>query len=126
MAMFQKKTPLEKEWQILNKKEEKYLEKRAQKKDSKLNTLLAEKVPAKMQSTLDAAFEKAFSAIFEKGTGIIEKTYQKEKREKNYVINNFADEVEQSRRSLRKFSKEAQTAGNQNLLISVPLLWRTA
>ena len=118
MAMFQKKTPLEKEWQLLNKKEEKYLEKRAQKKDSKLNALLAEKVPAKLQSSLDAAFEKAFSTIFDKGTTIIEKTYQKDKREKKYIVNNFADEVEQSRRSLRKFSKEAQTAGNQNLLIS--------
>ena len=93
MAMFQKKTPLEKEWQSLNKKEEKYLEKRAQKKDSKLNALLAEKVPAKMQSTLDAAFEKAFSTIFEKGTTLIEKTYQKDKKEKKYIVNNFADEV---------------------------------
>ena len=118
MAMFQKKTPLEKEWQVLNKKEEKYLEKRAQKKDSKLNALLEEKVPAKMQSTLDVAFEKAFSTIFDKGTGIIEKTYQKEKREKKYIVNNFADEVQQSRKSLRAFSKEAQSAGKQNLLIS--------
>ena len=118
MAMFQKKTPLEKEWQLLNKKEEKYLARRAQKKDSKLNALLAEKVPAKLQSSLDAAFEKAFSTIFDKGTTIIEKTYQKEKKEKKYIVNNFADEVQQSRSSLRKFSKEARSAGTQNLLIS--------
>ncbi len=118
MAMFKKKTPLEKEWEILNKKEEKYLEKRLQKKDSKLNALLADKVPAKLQSTLDAAFEKAFSAIFVKGTTLIEKTYQKDKKEKQFAINNFADEVQQSRKSLRAFSKEAASAGNQNLLIS--------
>lgn len=118
MAMFKKKTPLEKEWQLLNKKEEKYLEKRAQKKDSKLNQFLEDKVPAKMQSSLDAAFEKAFSTIFEKGTAMIEKTYQKEKKEKRYMVNNFADEVEHSRKTLKAFSKEAQSAGNQNLLVS--------
>ena len=118
MPMFQRKTPLEKEWQILNRKEEKYLEKRVQKKDSKLNSMLAQKVPAKMQSTMDAAFEKAFSTIFEKGTTLIEKTYQKDKREKKYAVNNFVDEVERSRKSLRAFSKEAKSSGNQNLLIS--------
>ncbi len=118
MAMFQKRTPLEKEWQILNKKEVKYLEKRAQKKDSALNKFLAEKVPAKMQSTLDAAFEKAFATIFEKGTGMIEKTYKKDQKEKSYAVNSFADEVHQSRKSLRAFSKEAKSAGNQNLILS--------
>lgn len=118
MSMFKKKTPLEKEWQILNKKEKKYLEKRAEKKDSKLNSFLEDKVPAKLQSSLDAAFEKAFSTIFEKGTVMIEKTYQKEKKEKRYIVNNFADEVEQSRKTLKAFSKEAQSAGNQNLLVS--------
>ena len=118
MAMFKKKTPLEKEWEILNKIEEKYLEKRMQKKDSKLNAFLADKVPAKLQSALEAAFEKAFFAVFAKGTALIEKTYQREKKEKQFVVNNFADEVQQSRKSLQAFSKDAQAAGNQNLFIS--------
>ncbi len=118
MPMFQKKTALEKEWQMLNRKEEKFIEKRAQKKDSKLNNMLEDKIPAKMQGMLDAAFEKAFSTIFEKGTSVIEKTYQKEKKEKKYIVNNFADEVQHSRKTLRAFSKEAQASGNQNLIIS--------
>lgn len=50
------------------------LELERKEKDSILNQKLAEKVPEKLQSTLDAAFAKAFTLVFENGTGIIEKT----------------------------------------------------
>ena len=99
--MFQKKSPLEQEWEKLNKKEQKFLKLRIQKNDSILNQKLAEKVPAKLQSTLDAAFSKAFGMIFEKGTGIIEKTYKKEELQKTFQINEFTDEVRQSKKSLK-------------------------
>ena len=75
--------PCEKEWEALLKKEQRLLEKRKEKKETALNRLLAEKVPEKLQHTLDIAFEKAFHLIFEKGTGIIEKTYQKDKLKKS-------------------------------------------
>lgn len=45
MNRFQKKTPWEKEWELLEKKEKKYLEKRAEKKESALNRFLEEKIP---------------------------------------------------------------------------------
>ena len=72
-----------------------------------LNTenLMAEKVPEKLQSTLDKSFAKAFCAIFEKGTGVIEKTYRREELEKTYQINKFTNEVRQNRKSLKAFSK---------------------
>ena len=38
-------------------------------------------VPEKLDGTLKTAFFKAFELIFEKGTGIIEKTYNKEKKQ---------------------------------------------
>lgn len=38
-----------------------------------MNQKLEEKIPPKLQGTLDAAFAKAFALIFEKGTGIIER-----------------------------------------------------
>ena len=71
MQMSSRKTPKEKEWQRLEKKENAYLSKKIEKKDSKLNQLLQNKVPEKLQGTLDAAFAKAFSLVFEKGIGII-------------------------------------------------------
>lgn len=113
-----KKSALQKEWDDLLKKEEKLLVSRENKKESKLNQFLAEKVPEKLQGTLDAAFAKAFYLIFDKGTGVIEKTYKKENIKQEYQINEFTADVKQNRRSLRKISKKASAAGTANLLIS--------
>ena len=41
--------------------------------------------------------------IFEKGSGIIEKTFRKEELEKNYQINAYTDEMRHSRKSLKSF-----------------------
>ena len=113
-----KKSALEKEWEELIRKEEKLLLNREKKKESKMNQFLAEKVPDKLQGTLDAAFAKAFYLIFDKGTGVIEKTYKKENLEQEYKINEFTADIKQNRQSLRKISKKASAAGNVNLLIS--------
>lgn len=116
--IWDKKTPLEKEWEAIRKKELKYLSARADKKDSFLNRKLEEKVPEKLQATLDSAFCKAFELIFEKGTGVIEKTYKREEAQKDYQINEFTSQIRQDRKSLKAFSKKARGSGNVNLLIS--------
>lgn len=116
--MFQKKTPHQKEWEKFLKKEEKYLEKQQTKKESILNQKLEEKVPEKLQQTLDTAFSKAFHLVFEKGTGVIEKTYRKEDIKKNYLINELTNELKQNRKSIRTFSKNAKGSGTKNLLMS--------
>ena len=69
-------TAREKEWKRLERQERSYLE-RGSRRTSMVSRLLEEKVPAKLQETLNAAFSKAFELIFEKGTGIIEKTYDR-------------------------------------------------
>ncbi len=116
--MRQKQTPLQKEWERLEKQEILYLQKRMEKNDSKLNQLLAGKVPENLQNTLDNAFAKAFYMVFENGTGIIEKTYKKEELQKEYQINEYAAKVRDNRKSLKVFSKKASGAGNLNLLLS--------
>lgn len=118
MGIFQKKSPFEKEWELLVKREERCLKSRAEKKESFLNQKLEEKVPEKLQSTLDSAFAKAFTLIFEKGTGVIEKTYRRDELEKTFEINKFTDETRQTRKSLKAFSKQAGNAGNKNLVLS--------
>lgn len=100
------------------KKEQRFLEKRQQKKETALNRLLSEKVPEKLQHTLDAAFEKAFYLIFEKGTGIIEKTYPKEKLKKEFKVNLYADQVYGTRKTLQVFGKKAGRSGARNLAVS--------
>lgn len=113
-----KKSPLEKEWNALQKKEQAFLEKRVSKKDSLLSQKLEQKVPDKLQSTLDAAFEKAFSLVFEKGTGLIEKTYNAEQIRKEQSIRQFTADVKQDRKSLQAFSRHAGISGTKNLLLS--------
>lgn len=116
--MFQKKTPYEREWEDLQKKESKFLKSREEKQDSLLNKKLEEKIPEKLQSTLDAAFEKAFGLIFDKGTAVIEKTYKKDELEKEYKINAYTDELRKSKKTLHTFSKKAAGRGRVNLLLS--------
>ena len=116
--MKQKKTVRRKEWEALKKKEKKFLDSRKEKKESALNRLLAEKVPDQLQSKLDAAFEKAFSLIFLKGTGMIEKTYSREKMERTYQVNHYLAGLEENSRNIKAFSKSADAAGGRNLLLS--------
>lgn len=108
----------EKEWDALCKKEQRFLADRQTKKETALNRLLEEKVPDKLQQTLDGTFEKAFILVFEKGTGVIEKTYNKEALEQNYQVNAYTNKVCGERRSLRTFSKKANKVGNINLVFS--------
>lgn len=116
--MKQKKTVRRREWEEIRKKEKKFLDSRREKKESRLNRLLEEKVPDQLQSKLDAAFEKAFSLIFQKGIGLIEKTYSREKIERTYEVNRYLAGLEENRRNMRAFSKSADAAGGKNLIIS--------
>ena len=111
-------TPLEKEWGRVVNQELAYLSKRTEKSESKLNQLLEKKVPAGLQNTLDKAFSKAFRLVFEKGTGVIEKTYNKEEMRKNYQVNAYAAKVHGDKKSLKVFSGKAKGAGAGNLLMS--------
>lgn len=60
-------------------------------------------IPKKLSGTLDAAFAKGFALIFEKGTGIIEKTYNKRKEKASFKINTYASEVMADKAKCKKF-----------------------
>lgn len=118
--MFKKNnmTAWEKEWNALQKREQAYLMKSAQREVSNLNKLLEEKIPEKLQNTLVSAFEKAFKLIFEKGSPIIEKTYRKDELEKRHKMNRYSAELYGDRKHLKAFSKSANASGVKNLLVS--------
>ena len=118
MTLFKRKSPMEREWDQLIKREEKLTRKRMEKKESVLNQKLEKYVPEKLQDTLEAAFGKAFTVIFDKGTGVIEKTYNRDELEKQYQLNEYAQELFQNRKSLKAFSKKAEGAGRKGLFVS--------
>ena len=113
-----KLTPLEKEWIKAESQELTFLQKKSEKTDSKFSQFLESKIPAGLQNTLDKAFAKAFQMVFEKGTGVIEKTYNKEEMKKKYQINEYAAKVYGNKKSLKVFSGKAKGAGAGNLLLS--------
>ena len=113
----EKKTPWEKEWEELCRREQRFLARRREKKDAFLSRKLEEKVPQRLQERLDATFFRAFRMIFEKGTPVIEKTYKKKEMEKAYQVDVFAASVMEDRKSLRAFSRKAVTAGGKGLAV---------
>ena len=109
---------IEKEWQQLMKAEQAFLNKNMPARSLGWQDKVAKFVPQKLESTLNTAFYKAFELIFDKGTGVIEKTYQKEKKEQNYKINEYAAEVRGTRRAMRAFGREATVSKNLNMAVS--------
>ena len=118
MPKFNRKTGCQKEMDAVNKRDQRFFDRHVSKRESALNDLLAGKVPPKLQQTLDIAFEKAFALVFEKGTGIIERTYKKDEMEKEYWVNRYANEIYQSRKSLKTFSKKAGQKSSANFVLS--------
>ena len=118
MERWKRKSPWEKEWEDLKKKEKKFTEKRLSGPTCAIINKLDRFVPDKLSGTLNAAFFKGFEVIFDKGTGVIEKTYNKGKREKEFQVNTYAAELSADKRSVRSFTKQASSAKKLNLLVS--------
>ena len=107
----------ENEWDDLRRREEKYIYKNCV-QGTKLFSKLQKIVPKNLQSKLDAAFSKAFEVIFEKGTGVIEKTYNKEKRQSEYEVREYAAKIREDKQNVRAFRKKASGYARKNLLFS--------
>lgn len=109
---------IEKEWVKIIKAEGRFIDHNLHKKEAGWQKTLEKYVPEKLSQNLNNAFGKAFELIFEKGTGVIEKTYNKEKRQKEHQVNAYAAEIFGSRKSMKVFGKQAKASKNVNTLLS--------
>ena len=109
---------IEKEWQQLLRAEQSFLSRNMSPRSVGWQEKIAKFVPDKLENTLNTAFYKALDLIFDKGTGIIEKTSQKDKKAQNYKINAYAADVRNTRWSLRAFGREAAASKNFNMAVS--------
>ncbi len=118
VSLLNRKSAWEKEWDDLKKKEAKYTFKRQEGPTSVLIEKLDRFIPKKLNDTLDAAFSKAFALIFEKGTGVIEKTYNKEQKQADYKVDAYATEIKADKKSVKRFTKRAKASKATNLMIT--------
>ncbi|MBE6021784.1 MAG: EcsC family protein [Cellulosilyticum sp.] len=102
----------------LDDKEMKFIKKYQTVEDSWIHQKLEDKVPEKLQEKLDVAFHKAFELVFEKGTGVIEKSYHRQDYEQTYQVNAYASKLKQNKKAMQTFSKEASKSRTKNLVIS--------
>ncbi len=97
----QKQSPVKKELDKIEREEEKLLQNAMKPKAaSGWKSKLEEKIPAKTLAGLKKAFAKGFSVIFEKGSVLIEKTYDRDSIEKDFQINDYAMDVKGGRKEI--------------------------
>lgn len=107
---------LEKEEQrILNRKENKFFKSKVDPVKEKIQ----EKIPDKLKDTLEKAFLKSFQLVFEKGEAYIEKTYQKDRKELEHDLNNYAIDKEFNKRHIKRLDKQASTSNMLNTSFTV-------
>ena len=107
-----------KEKQNLAKKEEKFIRKKEilfiKKKVDPLKSKVEDKIPERLASTINKAFEKGFYFIFAKGTSIIEKSYDINEIKLEADVNKYRLSKELSSKNLKIIDKGV----NQGKVIS--------
>lgn len=111
-------TDFELEWKKQLAAEKKYINERSKRGDSRLNSLLQAKVPNKLRYTLDEGFAKAFELIFAKGTGVIEKTYNRRDIERSSRVRRIIAQNNPTRRALRDASRGSMVQKTKNTVLS--------
>ena len=112
------KTVLQKEIERHRRAERRFLKKQFYKEPTKLDLFLADKVPEKLESTLNAAFAKAFHLIFSKGTWLISKTYSEDKLVEEFELAAEELEILGGSKQMRRFKRRAAVTGTAHTLVS--------
>lgn len=114
---------MKKEFKNIAKKEERFLRIKETKKEiSKVQEWkdkVNEKIPETLKNTLEVAFYKSFLLIFEKGTGVIEKSYDREKMVMEHDINNYAIKKKITKKNLNRVDSQAKKSKLGNTCVSV-------
>lgn len=107
-----------KELQKIEKKEERLFNQKGN-MDIKIFTKKVEaKIPPDFHARLNNVFYHGFKLVFQKGVGVIEKTYNKEKSQDNYDINNYAFDLLEDKRGVRRLTKAAHKKHLTNMGIA--------
>lgn len=119
--MFTLRNLIKKNLNKLDKKENKILNNKKGLIDEKLEPFVDKVesyVPEGLKNTLDKAFYNSFKIVFEKGTKVIEKSYNKKKIQSNHNLHDFSFRKVKNRRTLSRIDKHAQRSKFINTSIS--------
>lgn len=113
-----KKNALKKELLFIERKEKK-METAAKKAGTaRWKGALEEKVPKKVYTGLQSAFQKAFSLVLKKGTILIEKSYHKDTLQKEHMIRDYALKIKGSKKEIKQLNKSAKKADAFNCTLT--------
>ncbi len=112
---------VKKQLEKIEKQEKKYLEKKEGKlycKKKAFGEAIENKIPEKVKQAIEKAFYKGFLVLFEKGTAVIEKTYDKEKIlwQHQFYENRF--EQKRKNKQFQKMIKSANQCNRINMTIT--------
>lgn len=80
---------------------------------------VSDNIPEKLKENLELAFYKGFKMVFEKGTGIIEKSFDKEKVNIEHEVYNYLIDKNQNVKNLRVLNKKTKGKINKNMAITM-------
>ena len=98
----------------IGKKEKKLLDKNKKGTVRAVSEKLENKIPEGVRVKLETAFYKGFRLVFSKGTGWIEKTYNKEKRMLEYEAEDYTYKRDQ-KRVIKQLNKVSSRSSMSNL-----------
>ncbi|MBP3596167.1 MAG: EcsC family protein [Clostridia bacterium] len=104
---------IKQELNILDKKEKRFLNKEVI--EGNFKSKIYEKIPESLEGVLNKAFIKAFEIVFNKGSLIIEKSFNKEKINLDYEVNKFMLDYKENHANIKKideYSKKANVVNN--------------
>ena len=92
--------------------------KKIHKKKKAFSHTLEQKIPLKLRKSIQNAFYKGFLVIFEKGTDVIEKTYDKEKILWEYQFQDKKFCENKKRKQFKKLEKCANKSNRMNIAVT--------
>ncbi len=114
---------LKKQFNQLNKKEERFLNKKENNLfKSMIDPVVSQLegiIPQKLSDALETAFLKAFYLVIEKGERYIEKTYKKDQIQLEHDLNNQAIEKYLSKKYIKRLDKQANLSKRINTSLTV-------
>jgi len=110
---------IEKELKKIEKAEER-LRRQAEKKTTPIwKEKIEKKIPDKVMAGLQKAFSKAFYLVFEKGSVLIEKTYNRDSIEKEFQVKDFAVALKGGRKEIHHMKMDAARTNAISTLVTM-------